>query len=251
LVVDGLRLLLVATGTRLLESRIADRPALVLIDHRGCFIVGLDADSGKEHWRFHTIARPGQPGGDSWNGAPVAERFGGGVWTAGSYDPQLGLVYFGVGNTYDTATLIEPRSGASGVSSNDGLYTDSTVALRPDSGALAWYYQHQKRDVWDLDWVFEQSLVSLEVNGHARKLVVTGGKTAMFDALDAATGTFVFPQDLGVQNAVTKVDPVTGEKTVNHALQPQAGKAALLCPNSVGARNWLATALERCCGEPA
>ena len=209
----------------------------------GCFIVGLDAESGKERWRFHTIARPGEPGGDSWNGAPVEERFGGGVWTAGSYDPQLGLVYFGVGNTYDTATLLEPRPGAAGVTSNDGLYTDSTVALRPESGALAWYFQHQRRDVWDLDWVFEQSLVTLQIDGHPKKLVVTGGKTAMFDALDAATGRFVFSQDLGVQNVVTAVDPVTGEKTVSSAVQPEAGKAKLLCPNSVGARNWPATAL--------
>jgi alcohol dehydrogenase (cytochrome c) len=209
----------------------------------GCFIVGLDALTGKERWRFHTIARPGQPGGDTWNGAPVEERFGGGVWTAGSYDPQLGLVYFGAGNTYDTATLLVPRSGANAVSSNDALYTDSTVALHPESGALAWYYQHQKRDVWDLDWVFEQSLVTLEVNGRPHKLVVTGGKTAMFDALDAASGKFVFSQDLGVQNLVAAVDPATGDKTVNAALEPRAGTAELLCPNSVGARNWPATAL--------
>ncbi len=216
--------------------------SLGVVSPGGCFIVGLDAESGKERWRFQTIARPGQPGGDSWNGAPVEERYGGGVWTAGSYDPQLGLVYFGIGNTYDTATLLEPRPGAAGVSPNDALYTDSTVALRPDTGALVWYYQHQERDVWDLDWVFEQSLVTLQINGHPKKLVVTGGKSALFDALDAATGAFVFGKDLGVQNVVTAIDPVTGEKTVNPAVQPEAGKAKLLCPNSVGARNWPATA---------
>jgi alcohol dehydrogenase (cytochrome c) len=209
----------------------------------GCFIVGLDAATGKERWRFHTIARPGEPGGDSWNGAPLEERFGGGVWVGGSYDPELDLVYFGIGNTYDTATLLEPRPGAAGVSSNDALYTDSTVALRPDTGALLWHYQHQKRDVWDLDWVFEQSLVTLQIDGHSRKLVVTGGKTALFDAVDAATGAFVFATDLGVQNVVTAVDPVTGEKTVNPAVQPEAGKAKLLCPNSIGARNWMSTAV--------
>ena len=71
----------------------------------GCFIVGLDAESGMEVWRFHTVARPGQPGGDSWNGAPVDQRFGASVWTSGSYDPDLNLVYFGTGNTYDAATL--------------------------------------------------------------------------------------------------------------------------------------------------
>ncbi len=212
-------------------------------DRGGCYIVGLDAASGKERWRFHTVARPGQPGGDSWNGAPVNERFGAGVWTVGSYDPELDLAYFGVGNTYDTATLLEPRRGAERLSSNDALYTDSTVALRPETGALVWYFQHQKRDVWDLDWVFEQTIVTLPVDGRPRKLVVTGGKTAMFDAVDAATGAFVFSADLGLQNVVTAVDPVTGAKTVNPAVEPEAGKAKFLCPNSFGARNWPATSL--------
>lgn len=209
----------------------------------GCFIVGLDAESGKERWRFNTIARPGQPGGDTWNGAPLEERYGAGVWVPGSYDSELDLVYFGIGNTYDTATLLEPRPGAAGVSANDALYTDSTVALRPDTGALVWHYQHQNRDVWDLDWVFEQSVLTLPIDGRPRKVVVTGGKTAMFDAVDAATGAFVFSTDLGLQNLVTSVDPVTGKKTVNPALEPEAGKPKLMCPNSVGARNWLATAV--------
>lgn len=209
----------------------------------GCYIVGLDTASGQERWRFHTVARPGEPGGDTWNGAPVSERFGAGVWTVGSYDPELDLVYFGVGNTYDTATLLEPRRGAEHLTSNDALYTDSTVALRPETGALVWYFQHQQRDVWDLDWVFEQTIVTLPVDGHPRKLVVTGGKTAMFDAVDAATGTFVFSADLGLQNVVTAVDPVTGAKTVNPAVEPEAGKPKYLCPNSFGARNWPATSL--------
>jgi alcohol dehydrogenase (cytochrome c) len=209
----------------------------------GCFIVGLDAGTGKEQWRFHTVARPGQPGGDSWNGAPVEERFGGGVWMGGSYDPQLDLVYFGIGNTYDTATLLQPRPGATDVTANDGLYTDSSVALHPQTGVLAWYYQHQKRDIWDLDWVFEQSIVTLPVNGHPRRVIVTGGKTALFDVLDARTGAFVFAKDLGVQNVVSAVDPTTGEKRINPAVQPESGKAKIICPNSIGARNWQSTAI--------
>lgn len=207
----------------------------------GCFIVGLDVETGREVWRFHTIARPGQPGGDTWNDAPVNERFGGGVWTAGSYDPELDLVYFGVGNTYNTATLLEPRPGARRVTRNDGAYTDSTVALRPDTGELAWYYQHHKRDVWDLDWVFEQTLVTLPVDGKPRRLVVTAGKTAIFDAVDAATGRWVFSRDMGVQNLVLDIDPRTGEKRINPAVEPEAGKPKLLCPAAGGARNWPAT----------
>ncbi len=207
----------------------------------GCFILALDARDGAEVWRFHTVAQPGEPGGDTWNGAPGAERFGGGVWTAGSYDPDLNLVYFGVGNTYDVATLLEPRNGK--VGPNDALYTDSTLALDADTGKLAWHFQHVRRDVWDLDWVFEQSLVDLAVGGKPRKLLVTGGKIALFDALDRATGKYAFSRDMGLQTLVLGVDPRTGEKRLNPALEPEPGKPKHICPSPLGARNWPATTI--------
>jgi alcohol dehydrogenase (cytochrome c) len=208
----------------------------------GNFIVALDAETGKEAWRFNTIAKPGEPGGDSWNGAPFEQRFGGGVWTSGSYDPVRNLVYFGTGNTYDIGTLMlpQPRVGES----RDALYTDSTLALDPDTGKLVWHSQHMKRDVWDLDWVFEQSLLTLPVNGKPAELVVTGGKAAIFDAMDRSTGKHVFSRDLGLQNIVTAIDPGTGEKTTNPALEPEPGKTKLLCPDANGARNWLTTAFD-------
>ena len=174
----------------------------------------------------------------------MGERFGGGVWTAGSYDADLDLVYFGIGNTYTAATLLEPRPGAKRVTNNDGLYTDATIALRPDTGELAWYYQHHRRDIWDLDWVFEQTVVTLPVDGSPRRLVVTAGKPAVFDAVDAATGKWVFSKDMGLQNIFTAIDPKTGDKTINPDVEPEAGKPKLLCPAAVGARNWPATALE-------
>ncbi|HUA20824.1 MAG TPA: PQQ-binding-like beta-propeller repeat protein [Bryobacteraceae bacterium] len=208
----------------------------------GNYIVALDAATGKEAWRFNTIAKPGEPGGDSWNGAPYEQRFGGGVWTSGSYDPARNLVYFGTGNTYDIGTLMlpQPRVGES----KDALYTDSTLALDPDTGKLVWHAQHMKRDVWDLDWVFEQSLLTLPVNGKPTELVVTGGKTAIFDAMDRATGKHVFSRDLGLQNIVTGIDPETGEETKNPALEPEPGKTKLLCPDANGARNWPTTAFD-------
>jgi alcohol dehydrogenase (cytochrome c) len=129
------------------------------------------------------------------------------------------------------------------VTNNDGLYTNSTVALRPDTGQLAWHFQHHRRDVWDLDWVFEQTVVTLMLDGRPRKLVVTGGKTATFDAVDAATGAFVFSTDLGVQNIFSSIDPVTGDKIINPAVQPEAGKPRYVCPSNFGARNWPATSL--------
>ncbi len=208
----------------------------------GCFIVGLDARTGDEVWRFNTIAHPGEPGGDSWNGAPTDQRFGASVWTAGSYDPKLNLVYFGTGNTYDIATLLQPHPEKG--KSNDGLYTDSTVALDPDTGKLVWYYQHMNRDVWDLDWAFEQLLITLPLNGKPTDLVVTGGKMALFDAVDRAGGKYEFSKDLGLQNLVAGIDPKTGKKIINPVLEPVANKTAFICPNANGARNWPATSYD-------
>ncbi|HEY7390543.1 MAG TPA: PQQ-binding-like beta-propeller repeat protein, partial [Bryobacteraceae bacterium] len=91
----------------------------------GNFIVALDANTGQEAWRFYTIARPGEHGGESWNGLALEKRNGGSVWTAGSYDPQLNLAYFGVGQTYDTGPLLHPVKQP-GVT-NNGLYTDCTL----------------------------------------------------------------------------------------------------------------------------
>jgi alcohol dehydrogenase (cytochrome c) len=207
----------------------------------GCFIVAFDADSGKEAWRFNTVdQRPA--GQDSWTGAPVNERFGAGVWTSGSYDPQQNLLFFGVGNTYSAGTLLLPKAvkGAS----NDALYTDSTLALDPDSGKLVWHYQHVQRDVWDQDWVFEQTLATLPVAGKPRDVVITAGKPAIFDVMDRGTGKYLFSKDMGLQNLVVAIDPVTGRKAINPSLEPVSGKTLLLCPASTGARNWPATALD-------
>jgi PQQ-dependent dehydrogenase (methanol/ethanol family) len=208
----------------------------------GCFIFGLDARTGAEAWQFHTIARPGQPGGDSWNGAPVEQRFGGSVWTSGSYDPNLNLVYFGTGQTYDTGTLLEPHAQKG--KSNDGLYTDSTVALDPDTGKLVWYYQHMNRDVWDLDWAFEQSLLTLPVRGKPTDLLVTGGKLMIFDAVNRASGKYEFSKDLGLQTLVSAIDPITGKKIINPALEPEANVTKHFCPHSGGGRNWPATSYD-------
>jgi alcohol dehydrogenase (cytochrome c) len=208
----------------------------------GCFIVALDSATGQEVWRFNTIARPGEPGGDSWNGTPLDHRFGGSVWTSGSYDPALNLLYYGVGQTYDTATLLQP--GPTTGASADALYTDSTVALDPDTGKLVWFYQHLNRDVWDFDWVFERTLIDLPHDGRPRHLLITGGKIGIFDTLDRVDGKYVTSEDLGLQNLITGIDPRTGAKTINPALTPEANKTRLVCPHAGGVRSWLATAYD-------
>ena len=152
----------------------------------GAYIVGLDAETGKEAWRFYTIARPGEPGGDTWNGLPLEQRTGGSVWTAGSYDAERKLAFFGPAPTYDTGPLRDPV-GRRGVT-NEALYTNSTIALDPDTGKVAWYFQHVPNDQWDFDWAFERQLIDLPVNGRERKVLVTSGKEAIYDALDVEDG---------------------------------------------------------------
>jgi alcohol dehydrogenase (cytochrome c) len=202
----------------------------------GNFIVALDVETGREAWRFHTIAQPGEPG-DSWNGLPADKRNGASVWTAGSFDPELGLAYFGVGQTYDTGPVLDRVPGYS----NDGLFTDSTLAFDADTGKLVWYFQHVHNDQWDLDWAFEQQLIYLPVNGTDKRLVVTSGKMGIYEGMDAATGKYVFSHDLGLENVVLSIDPETGEKTINPAVVVGDGKPHTICPHPGGGRNWIAT----------
>jgi alcohol dehydrogenase (cytochrome c) len=202
-------------------------------------IVGLDAETGTIAWRLGTIARPGEPGGESWNGIPFDERSGASVWTPGSYDPATGLAYFGTGNTYDTGPLLE-ASDTPGVT-NDALYTNSTLAVDPDTGALVWHFQHFPNDQWDLDWAFERQILDLNVAGARRRAVLTAGKIGIYDAVDAATGEFLFSMDLGFNNIVTEIDARSGAKQVDRSRYPD-GTVQLVCPHGAGAKNFLPAA---------
>jgi alcohol dehydrogenase (cytochrome c) len=208
----------------------------------GNYIVALDAETGDVAWRFATIAQPDAPGGNSWNGLPVEARNGGSVWIPGSYDPVNNLAFFAPGNTYDTGPLRDPVS-IPGVT-NDALYLDTTLALNPDTGQLVWHFQHQANGQWDLDWAFERQIVDLTVGGESRRLVVTTGKQAIFDFLDAETGAYVSSIDLGLQNLVTAIDPVTGAKTTDPALLPGDGETKMVCPHVSGGRGWMPTSYD-------
>ena len=202
----------------------------------GNFIIALDAQTGKPAWRFSTIARPGEFGGNTWNGLPIEKRNGASVWVPGSYDRTLNLAFFGPAQTYDTGPL--RNKGDEGVTT-DGLYTDSTLAINVDTGRLVWFFQHQPNDQWDLDWAFERHVVQLPVNGKPKTVVVTGGKQAIFDAMEADTGKYVFSMNLGLTNLVKSIDPKTGDKIIDDTLVPGDGETKFVCPHAGGAKSWL------------
>ena len=113
----------------------------------GCFITAHDLETGKQLWRFNTIAQPGEPGGDTWNNVPAERRWGASVWLPPSYDPELDLLFVGTGSPFpwsseDRGTYQPAGGGRNG----DSLYTSCTLAIDPDTGTLVWYYAHLPND---------------------------------------------------------------------------------------------------------
>jgi alcohol dehydrogenase (cytochrome c) len=208
----------------------------------GCFITGHDAKTGAELWRVNTIAHPGDPNFDTWNGLPLESRFGASAWITGSYDAEQNLVFYGTGQPYPWISEMRgtlPRKP--GLKTN-AMYSDSTLAINPDTGAMQWYHQHLEDDTWDLDYVYERMLVDLPVNGEIRKAVVTSGKLGIIEALDRTNGQWLWHKETVPQNVVAAIDPKTGEKTINVAAIPHIGQTTVNCPSDPGGRGWPATA---------
>src|SRR5215472_2585796 len=195
-----------------------------------CFIAGHDAETGKERWRTSTVARPGEPGGDTWGGLPLTFRAGSDAWIPGSYDPVTNLVYWGTAQA-------KPWARAARGTDGDALYTNSTLALDPDTGKMKWYYQHIPGETQDMDEVFENILV--DVDGH--KSLFKMGKLGILWQLDRTNGHFLRATDLGYQTIV-HVDPETGKVTYQPDKIPQIGKEVDMCPSTAGFKDWRAMA---------
>jgi alcohol dehydrogenase (cytochrome c) len=195
-----------------------------------CFISGHDAATGKELWRTSTVARPGEPGGDTWGDLPLALRAGSDAWISGSYDPQTNLVYWGTAQA-------KPWARAARGTDGDALYTNSTLALDPDTGNMKWYYQHLPGETQDMDEVFE----SILIDSGGRKSLFKMGKLGILWQLDRATGKFIHATDLGYQNIV-EVGPETGKVTYRPDKIPKLGVEIDMCPSTAGFKDWRAMA---------
>jgi alcohol dehydrogenase (cytochrome c) len=146
------------------------------------FVAAYDPKTGKELWRFYTIPGKGEPGSESWSGQ-AWEHGGGSVWVTGSYDPALNLTYWGVGNPGPDWNP-DQRPG-------DNLYTDSVVALDPDTGKLKWHYQFTPNDAYDYDSVQVPVLADLMWKGTLTKAMLWGNRNGNFYVLDRETGKFL------------------------------------------------------------
>ena len=195
-----------------------------------CFITAHDARTGEELWRTHTIARPGEPGGDTWGDLPLALRGGGDVWNGGSWDPELGLVYFGVAQAKPWVAASRGMTAA-----DSALYPNSTLALDVDDGRIVWYRQHVPGESLDLDEGMDQVLVDVE----GVPTLLTMGKYGILWKLDRRDGRFLGLRDSGIQNAFSEVDPETGAVRYREDIQrAQVGDWISVCPATSGAHNW-------------
>jgi len=146
------------------------------------FVAAFNPQTGKETWRFNVIPGPGEPGFESWNGDDW-KTGGGSVWTMGSYDPVLNLVYFGTGNPGPDWNPAQ-RPG-------DNLYTDSVVALDPETGKLKWHFQFTPNDGNDYDSTQVPVLADMDWNGKPAKLMLFANRNGFFYVLDRVTGQFL------------------------------------------------------------
>ncbi len=167
------------------------------------FLDGWDPDTGKKLWRRYTIPAPGEPGSETWPKNSDAWSQGGGpTWRSGSYDPQLDLVYWGVGNAepYDPRT----REGL------DSLFTNSVLALRPKTGEIACYFQYTPNDVYDVDATDEQVLADIQVGGQLRKVMIQTNKNGFLYVLDRTNCKLIAAHPYVKVNWATEIDLKTG-----------------------------------------
>jgi alcohol dehydrogenase (cytochrome c) len=187
------------------------------------FVAAYDAKTGKEAWKFHTIPGPGEPGHDTWSGD--AWKYGSGsVWVTGSYDPELNLTYWGIGNPGPDWNS-KQRPG-------DNLYTDSVIALDGDTGALKWHYQFTPNDGYDYDSVQVPVLVDANWQGKPAKLMLWANRNGNFYVLDRATGKFLLGKPF------VKVNWMSGFDANGRPQQTPQPAGMPTYPGNQGGTNW-------------
>lgn len=194
--------------------------------HRG-YLSAFDMKSGRLAWRFYTIPGPGEKGSDTWLGDSW-KHGGGATWMTGSYDPDLNLIYWGVGNPAPDF-YGDSRKGAN-------LYTDSIVALDADTGKLRWYHQQVPHDVWDWDTAYECVLVDLPVNGKQRKLLINVNKGGYTFVVDRTNGEFISAWPVAAN--INWIKGIDEKGNLVGRNEPKVGETSVICPSIGGGRSW-------------
>jgi alcohol dehydrogenase (cytochrome c) len=186
-------------------------------------IDAFDIATGRRAWRRYTVPAPGERGIETWGTAEAAFRGGGSAWITGTYDPELDLLYWSTGNpSPDFDGSVRP---------GDNLFTNSMLAMDPDTGEIRWHYQFTPHDVWDYDGVNENIL--FEQSG--RRLVAHFDRNGYLFVLDRTTGERVSITSFYERSNWGSIDPATG--AVTRGRVPTA-EGTEICPGPAGAKEW-------------
>jgi PQQ-dependent dehydrogenase (methanol/ethanol family) len=204
------------------------------------FISAYDAASGKMLWRFYTV--PGNPklgfesdavamAAKTWNGEWWQFGGGGTVWDSMAYDPELDLLYFGVGNGSPWNQQIRSPGGG------DNLFLSSIVAVRPDSGEYVWHYQTTPGESWDYTATQHIILADMEIDGKPRKVLMQAPKNGFFYVLDRTDGTLLSANNFVETTWATHIDMKTG-RPVETSGARYKDATSLQFPSYLGGHNW-------------
>ncbi len=215
-----------------------------------CYLAAHDARTGKEVWRFHTSPGAGEAGDESWGGTPVDERRAATWGLPGSYDPVRRILYWGIANPMPNTRADRHGGNADAIARHApaDLYSNSTIALKPDTGELVWHYQHLPGDDWDMDVAHEKTLIRTVIDpdprhvkwinpnvarGVARDVAVTAAEGGGIWLNDRETGEFLwatpFPYDTP-HFTISSIDVETGIAHINSdVLLTEPGQTKLIC----------------------
>ena len=205
------------------------------------YVTAYDTATGEQKWRFYTV--PGDPSlpfespamemaaatweGDSWH----IVGGGGTAWDSMAYDPELNLLYVGVGNGSPWNRNIRSPGGG------DNLFLSSIVALNADDGSLVWHYQTTPGDHWDYTATQHIILADLEIEGVNRKILMQAPKNGFMYVLDRADGTLISAEPYVPVNWASHVDMETG-RPVETEVADYLNEEQSVQPGPLGGHNW-------------
>jgi quinohemoprotein ethanol dehydrogenase len=202
------------------------------------YISAYDAETGNQIWRFYTV--PGNPAdgfenktmemaAKTWNGEYWAAGGGGTAWDSMAYDPELNLLYVGVGNGAPWNQDIRSPGGG------DNLFLSSIVAVRPDTGEYVWHYQTTPGETWDYTATQHMILAELNIDGTERKVIMQAPKNGFFYVIDRETGEFISANNFVPVTWATHIDPKSGRPVETDGARYTGG---VHLPGPLGAHNW-------------
>lgn len=194
------------------------------------FVQAFDAATGDNVWKTYTIPAPGEPGSETWPGDTWLTG-GGSVWMTGTYDPELNVTYWGVGN--GAPWIGEMRPG-------DNLYTASTLALDPDTGEIKGHFQYTQNESWDWDEVVAPLIIDYQKDGKTVKGLTHFSRSGYLWWLERSEDglSYVDAKPYVYQDVFEGIEPDTGRPIVKPEHKPNMSEQVTFCPSLWGGRDW-------------